>query len=169
MIASIHMTQPAGHMHPRKLYTSLCECADARERATSGLAFMREACGAEEGYLLLWRGGELVLAASSTGHDAPSAIMAKARTTRNAQVTLTVQSTDDLRSGTVTLPASLITWTAQGSGFVPGTMSMSSAQVVGTWTGSGVRSGSQSFLFQNAWTHPPGVYSLTLVYTISAP
>ena len=86
-----------------------------------------------------------------------------------AQVTLTVQSTDDLRSGTVTLPASLITWTAQGSGFVPGTMSMSSAQVVGTWTGSGVRSGSQSFLFRNAWTHPPGVYSLTLVYTISAP
>ena len=87
-------------MHPRKLYTSLCECADARERATSGLAFMREACGAEEGFLLLWRGGELVLAASSTGHDAPSAIMARAReqwdwesdTQRDCDATLTIDA-----------------------------------------------------------------------------
>ena len=118
---------------------------------------------------LLFADADPDLVAQVPGSPDTIAIMAKARTTRNAQVTLTVQSTDDLRSGTVTLPASLITWTAQGSGFVPGTMSMSSAQVVGTWTGSGVRSGSQSFFFRNAWTHPPGVYSLTLVYTISAP
>ena len=96
-------------------------------------------------------------------------ITAKARTTRNSQVTLTVQSTDDLRSGVNVLPASLITWTAAGAGFAPGTLSRSLAQVVGTWTGSGVRSGSQSFFFENRWSHPPGTYSITLVYTISAP
>jgi hypothetical protein len=93
------MTQ-ASHMHPRKLYTSLCECADARERAASGLAFMRGACGAEEGFLLLWRGGELVLAASSSGRELPNAIMDKAReqwdwesdTQRECDATLTIDA-----------------------------------------------------------------------------
>lgn len=103
------------------------------------------------------------------GEPASLGITAKARTTRNAQVTLTVQSTDDLRSGVTVLPASLITWTATGAGFVSGTLSRSLAQVVGTWTGSGVRSGSQSFFFENRWTHPPGTYTITLMYTISAP
>jgi len=97
------------------------------------------------------------------------AITAKARTTRNGQITVTVQSTDDLRSGVTTLPASLITWGAQGAGFLPGALSASTAELVGAWTGSGVRTGSQTFSFRNEWTHPPGTYSLTLVYTISAP
>jgi hypothetical protein len=101
----------------------------------------------------------------------PSAITitAKARAPRGAQVTLTVQAADDLRSGVATLPASLITWGASGAGFVPGVLSRSSAQLVGTWTGSGVRSGSQSFAFENRWTHAPGTYSVTFVYTISTP
>lgn len=87
-------------MHPRKLYTSLSECADARERATSALAFMRDACGADEGYLLLWRGGELVQAASSNGRDVPTAIMERAReqwtwesdTQRECDATLTIDA-----------------------------------------------------------------------------
>lgn len=103
------------------------------------------------------------------GTPASIAITAKARTTRNSLVTLTVQSTDDLRSGVTVLPASLITWTVTGTGFVAGTLSRSSAQLVGSWTGSGVRAGSQSFFFENGWTHPPGTYTITLVYTISAP
>jgi hypothetical protein len=102
------------------------------------------------------------------GTPAAIAISAKARATRNSQVTLTVQSTDDLRSGVTVLPAALITWTATGSGFVPGTLSRS-AQVVGSWSGSGIRSGSLSFFFENRWTHPPGTYTITLVYTMSAP
>ncbi|HSC26102.1 MAG TPA: hypothetical protein VLD67_02445 [Vicinamibacterales bacterium] len=96
-------------------------------------------------------------------------ISAKARAPRNAQVTLTLQSEDDLRSGITVLPASLITWTATGAGFVGGTVSPAAAQLVGSWTGSGVRSGTQSFRFENRWTHPSGTYTLTLVYTLSAP
>ena len=96
-------------------------------------------------------------------------ITAKARTSRNAQVSLTLQAGDDLRSGLNTLPASLIRWTATGTGFAPGTLSRSSAQTVATWTGSGVRSGTQSFAFENQWTHPPGTYSVTLIYTMSTP
>jgi hypothetical protein len=106
---------------------------------------------------------------SVPGVPAAISITAKARTARNSQVTLTLQSIDDLRSGVTVLPASLITWTAAGPGFLPGTLSRSAAQTVGTWTGSGIRSGSQSFYFENRWTHPPGIYTITLVYTISTP
>jgi hypothetical protein len=96
-------------------------------------------------------------------------ITAKARTPRNAQVSLTLQAADDLRSGVNTLPATLITWAVTGSGFVPGVLSRETAQAVATWTGSGVHSGTQSFSFENKWTHPPGTYSVTLIYTMSTP
>ena len=66
-------------MHPRKLYTQLCECKDARERAIAALGFMRDASLADQGFLLLWRGGELMLVASSNGDEMPGKIMAKAR------------------------------------------------------------------------------------------
>lgn len=96
-------------------------------------------------------------------------ITAKSRISRNAQLALTVQATDDLRSGITTLPASLIAWDGSGDGFVPGVLSRTSAQLVGTWTGSGTRTGTQSFTFQNSWSHPPGTYSMTIVYTMSMP
>jgi len=66
-------------MHPRKLYTNLSECKDSRERAAEALGFLRDASGAEAGYLLLWRSGELVLVASSQGQDMPPTILEKAR------------------------------------------------------------------------------------------
>ena len=96
-------------------------------------------------------------------------ISVRARVQRNAQVTLTVQSTDDLRSGVTVLPASLITWTVTGPGFAGGTLSRSAPQMVGRWTGSGVRDGTQNYRFGNSWTHPTGTYSATLVYTLASP
>jgi hypothetical protein len=96
-------------------------------------------------------------------------VTAKARASRNAQVVLTVQASDDLRSGMSTLPASLITWSGDGNGFLSGVLSRASPQLVAAWTGSGIRTGAQSFAFQNSWTHPPGTYSVTLVYTVSMP
>jgi hypothetical protein len=95
-------------------------------------------------------------------------IVARGRAALNGAVTVTVLASDDLRSGISTLPASTITWTATGAGFVAGTLSKTTPQPVGTWTGSGVRSGTQSFFFQNLWTHPTGTYTLTLLYTLSA-
>jgi len=96
-------------------------------------------------------------------------ITVRARVQRNSQVTLTVQSTDDLRSGVTVLPASLMTWTVTGPGFAGGTLSRSAPQLVGRWTGSGVRVGTQSYRFENRWTHPTGTYSATLVYTLASP
>jgi hypothetical protein len=106
---------------------------------------------------------------SVPGIPAGITVSARARTSRNSQITLTVQSTDDLRSGTTILPAALITWSASGTGFFSGTLSRTTPQLVGRWTGSGARAGTLSFRFENRWTHPPGVYSATLVYTLSSP
>jgi hypothetical protein len=98
----------------------------------------------------------------------PLTITAKARTSANGAVTLTVMATDQLRSGLNTIPTSNITWTASGSGFSGGTLSAASAQTVAGWTGSGVRTGTQSFFFRNLWSYATGTYSLTMTFTLSA-
>lgn len=99
----------------------------------------------------------------------PVFISAKARATPGAQVVLTVLAADDLRSGLDVIPASNITWTATGPGFVGGTLSTTSPVTVGTWSGSGVRNGAQQLYFTNLWSHPTGTYTLSLLYTLTAP
>jgi hypothetical protein len=103
------------------------------------------------------------------GATGPLVITVKARATLNATVRLSVLASDDLRSGVRTIPASNITWTATGAGFVPGTLNRTTPQTVGTWIGSGARTGSQSLFFRNVWTHPTGIYTLTMTYTLSSP
>ena len=98
----------------------------------------------------------------------PITLTAKARTSPNGAVTLTVQASDHLRSGINTIPASNITWVASGAGFSNGTLSAAMAQIVAAWTGSGVRSGTQTFFFKNLWSYATGTYTLTMTYTLSA-
>jgi hypothetical protein len=105
---------------------------------------------------------------SIAASQGPVTISAKARTSVNGAVTLTVQASDDLRSGLNTIPASSITWTASGPGFTSGTLSSTSAQMVASWVGSGVRSGTQSFFFRNLWSYATGTYTLTMTFTLSA-
>ena len=98
----------------------------------------------------------------------PVTISAKARTSINGAVTLTVQAADQLRSGLNTIPASQVTWTATGAGFTDGTLSTASAQIVAAWTGSGVHTGTQSFVFRNLWSYATGTYTVTITFTLSA-
>jgi hypothetical protein len=99
----------------------------------------------------------------------PLTITVKARTPLNSTVRLSVLASDDLRSGVRTIPASTITWTTSGTGFVPGTLNRTTPQAVGTWIGSGARTGTQSLLFANSWNHPAGTFTLTMTYTLSSP
>ena len=96
-------------------------------------------------------------------------ITAKARAGIAATVTLTVVAGDDLRSGLDTIPASALTWTAAGAGFVSGTVSQATPQVVGSWTGSGIRTGTQTYRFENSWNYRTGTYSVSLLYTLVSP
>jgi len=98
----------------------------------------------------------------------PITLTAKARTSPNGAVTLTVLANGQLRSGVNTIPASNITWVASGSGFSNGTLSAATSQIVATWTGSGVRSGTQTFFFKNLWSYATGTYTVTMTYTLSA-
>lgn len=98
----------------------------------------------------------------------PVGITVKARAAHGATLRLTLRATDDLRSGVTTIPAGTLTWTAAGDGFASGTLTVAD-QTIGTWVGSGVRTGTQSFLFQNSWSHPVGTYTLSMQYTLSSP
>jgi hypothetical protein len=98
----------------------------------------------------------------------PITLTAKARTSLNGTITLTVQASDHLRSGIDVIPASNITWVTSGTGFSNGTLSAATAQIVAAWTGSGVRMGTQTFFFRNLWSYATGTYTLTMTYTLSA-
>ena len=99
----------------------------------------------------------------------PLSITAKARASNAAQVVLTVLASGVLRSGVNTINESAITWTTTGTGFLAGTLSRTTPVAVGRWTGSGVRTGSQSLFFQNLWTYVRGTYTTSMTYTLSAP
>jgi hypothetical protein len=99
----------------------------------------------------------------------PITIAARARTTMGNLVTLVVQAGGDLRSGLDAIPATQLRWTAAGAGFVGGTMSHSTAQLVASWAGSGAWTGTQSYALVNSWNYPTGTYSATLTYTLTAP
>ena len=96
-------------------------------------------------------------------------ITAKAKTATGAAVALTVLAANDLKSGTDTITIGNVTWAASGTGFAAGTMNKTSAQPVGSWTGSGTRSGTQTYALANSWTYPTGNFSTTATYTLTAP
>ena len=96
-------------------------------------------------------------------------VTAKAKTGAASPVTLTLLAATDLTSGSDTIAISNVTWTATGGGFVAGTMNNSVAQTVGSWTGSGNRTGTQSFVLANSWSYATGSYSAAATYTLTAP
>jgi hypothetical protein len=99
----------------------------------------------------------------------PIVITTRARAAAGTQVLLTVQAGDHLRSGASTIDIGHLEWSAAGSGYFGGTLSRDLPQPVGSWIGSGMREGTQTFRFRNLWTHPAGIFTVTLIYTLSAP
>jgi hypothetical protein len=94
----------------------------------------------------------------------------KARTTAAANVTLTVLASGDLVSGADTIGIGGLTWAATGSGYqATGTSNKTTAQTLGSWTGSGSPSGTQTYSLPNSWTYATGTYTVTLNYTLSVP
>ncbi|WP_298270100.1 hypothetical protein [Geobacter sp.] len=98
-------------------------------------------------------------------------ITAKAKTGSSQTVTLTVQSGGDLTSGTDVIPISQVTWTSgSGGGWsANGTMSKSAPQTVASWTGSGSRTGSNSYALANSWDYATGSYTAVTTYTLTSP
>lgn len=101
-------------------------------------------------------------------NENPVSVRAKVRTGSTDTANLTVQAVGDLVSATGTIGIGAIAWTATGAGFSPGTMT-TVAQTAGSWTGSGDRSGTFRYSFDNLWTYAPGSYTATVNYVLSAP
>ncbi len=100
--------------------------------------------------------------------EGPLSVTVSSRSTPGSVINLSVQASDDLRSGLSTIAVSALTWTASGSGFVGGTMSKT-AQTVGSWTTTGNTTGLLTFSLRNAWTYSVGNYGTTITYTLTVP
>jgi hypothetical protein len=102
--------------------------------------------------------------------SAPISVDVKARTATGSNVTLTVLASGDLTSGSDAIAIGTLTWAAAGSGFVAsGNNDKTTAQTLGSWTGSGNPSGSHTLSLPNLWSYNTGVYTVTLNYTLTAP
>jgi hypothetical protein len=85
---------------------------------------------------------------------------------------LSVQTGGDLQSGTSSIDAAQVTWTASPSPpFQNGTLSKVSGQTMASGTGNVNPAMSSSVVFRlaNSWTYSAGLYSQTVVFTLSAP
>jgi hypothetical protein len=95
-------------------------------------------------------------------------VSVKARTSASGNVTLTVLAQGDLASGTDLIPIGNLTWAA--SGLTAGTMAKAPATAasLGSWTGSGNHSGTQTYKLVNSWSYVPGTYQTIIDYTLTA-
>jgi len=96
-------------------------------------------------------------------------VTSSARTGSSQTAALTCLASGDLISGTNTISISNMTWTATGTGYLPGTMNRTTAQPAGSWTGSGQRVGTFSYFLANSWSYTIGNYSTSINYTLTAP
>lgn len=99
----------------------------------------------------------------------PVSINAKGKTSTSGSITLTLLAGGDLTSGSNTIGINNVTWTSTGTGYASGTMNKTTAQSVGTWTGSGARPGSLSFALANSWSYATGSYTASATFTLTAP
>jgi hypothetical protein len=99
----------------------------------------------------------------------PISVTSSARTGSSQTVGLTCLASGDFISGTITISIGNMTWTATGTGYVPGTMDRTTAQTAGSWTGSGQRIGTFSYFLANSWSYTVGSYSTSIGYTLTAP
>jgi hypothetical protein len=100
----------------------------------------------------------------------PITVTVKIRKTPTAPAATLVCSTGaPLSSGTSTIAAGNIRWTATGTGFMAGQLSSATPQTVGSWNSSGAHTGFLTFQLDNLWSYTTGTYSGSIQYTLTAP
>jgi hypothetical protein len=102
----------------------------------------------------------------------PLQILYRVRQNGGRPWTLTVLANGDLISGGATVDISNVSWVATPAPpFQNGTLSKTVAQQVASGNGNvnPARLGQVTFRLVNAWTYSAGVYTQTIVFTLSAP
>lgn len=98
------------------------------------------------------------------------AVTANVRTAANSKATLLAAVSGDLMSGTDSIPASNVSWTASAGPFIAGTLNKTTAQSAANFAnGSGSYNGVYTFTLVNSWTYNTGSYAATVTYTLTAP
>jgi hypothetical protein len=82
-------------------------------------------------------------------------------------VVLQANSASPLTDGANTIPFSTISWTGSVD-FVSGTFGGTTADLIASFTGPGLRQGEFDFSYDNDY-YPPGLYTGTVTYTLSSP
>jgi hypothetical protein len=111
---------------------------------------------------------DLVPVVSST----PATIEYRVRQNSNNPWSLTVLAGGDLAAGASNIAISEVTWVATPSPpFRNGTLSSTSAQTVAAGVGNQANParGSITFRLTNSWTYDAGIYTQSLLFTLSAP
>jgi hypothetical protein len=104
--------------------------------------------------------------------SAPAAVEYRVRQNESDPWVLTVLAAGDLVSGASTIAISEVSWVAAPSPpFRNGTLSSSVAQTVAAGTGNVQRpsTGSITFRLTNSWTYDAGIYTQSLLFTLSVP
>jgi hypothetical protein len=96
-------------------------------------------------------------------------ISCKSRTGANSSVNLTILASADLLSGFDRISVNNISWSVSGAGFTGGALNKTSSQFMGSWVGSGARTGTVSFNLINRWEYAKGEYGTTALLTLTAP
>ena len=81
MIILASMAEQISLPHPRKLYSTLREASSTQARAQEALDFLRTCTSSDSGFLFVWRGNDLALAASTGGAVPPADVIAEAKRT----------------------------------------------------------------------------------------
>ena len=103
---------------------------------------------------------------------APIAVNYRVRQNSRGTWLLTVQANGDLESGESTIDIIAVSWTAAPSPpFQNGTLSKTTAQTVASGPGNQASpaTGHVTFALTNSWTYDTGIYTQTLVFTLSTP
>ena len=96
----------------------------------------------------------------------PMSVLVRVTGNPGGSVQLTMLAAGDLLSGANVIAISAVRWTAQGNGFVSGTLSRSTPQLMGQWAGNVYEQGTQQFQLTNSWSYTTGAYTQTVLYTL---
>lgn len=102
---------------------------------------------------------------ANTGLD----ITVKARTSVGGSVSLGVVADGPLTGPSGNIAISALKWSSTGTSFNGTGTSNTSSQTVVSFTGSGTRTGTQSYTLDNSWAYATGSYTAVLTYTLTAP
>jgi hypothetical protein len=101
---------------------------------------------------------------------APQSIPVKvtAQVAKGQSITLMADSSTPLFGGTQGIPFQAISWSSTGD-FSRGVFGGSTNQRLDQWRGSGSRTGTYSFTYDNSLAYPAGTYEGRVTYTLASP